>query len=175
VLSPPDSKPWAQLSSCLQICSNFTAFHPAVGVKLLLNLFHPIPGSCNSHPAEDSETRGKIPRSDSTQTRAAGCSLPKSRDGGWKPSKHPEALGASELAKCAPSFDPHLRGASAHRCCLINALEGSRGLIGAVANCTPCSLTRFQLVPLGRQGWRPPRSGRTPAEGQRDGNQPSLG
>lgn len=103
-----------------------------------------------------------------------GCSLPKSRDGKWQLSEYPGALGASELAKHPSFFDPHLHVASVI-CCLINVLVGSRGLIGAVTNCMFCSLTYFQLVPLGRQGWRPLRSGHTPAEGQCDGNQPSPG
>lgn len=34
-----------------------------------------------------------------------------------------------------------------------------------------CSLVPFQSVPPGPQGWRPPRSERTRAEGQQDGSQ----
>lgn len=111
-----------QLFSCLQFCSNVPAFHPAVWVKLLFDLFHPIPRNCHSHLAEHSETWDRIP-----PRQGAGCSLPRSRDGKWQFPKYPGVSGASELAKCGSSSDPHLHMAAVHRCCLINTESGGAG------------------------------------------------
>lgn len=116
VILPPSGAPSPRLSSPpVSRFAQIPVFHPAVQVKHLFDLFHPIPGSCDSHSAEDDESWDKISGSDGTQTRGAGCSLPEL---GVKRqlSKYPGALGAPELAKGASSLDPHLH-CSAHRCC----------------------------------------------------------